>query len=226
MRSVPRNLFLFAFLTALSSIGRAADADKEVEKLLSNMRQAYQSAQTASVVSKSTTEIDGKEETFAVRMDYAKPNLLRMVFTFRGQEATKISDGKKVYMMVGGGRPHEQKLSLDSLGGDAPINLETMAFFDWKRQLSTSSGANMEKSKFKIVLSEEWNGRSWIVLEETAHGQNVFVRYFIDPKTFLIWKCDVKSLDKKESIMTTEVQKLLLNPKLNPKIFTAPKRDG
>ena len=226
MRPVFRHLFLFAFVTALSVFGQAADADKEVEKLLANMRQAYQSAQSASVVSKSTTEIDGKDETFAVRMDYAKPNLLRMVFTFRGQEAMKISDGKKVYMIVGGGKPHEQKLTLDALGGDAPINLETMAFFDWKRQLSTSSGANMEKSKFKIVLSEEWNDRSWIVLEETAHGQNVFVRYFIDPKTFLIWKCDVKSLDKKESIMTTEVQKLLLNPKLDSKIFTAPKREG
>lgn len=226
MRPVPRLLLCFAYCAALAASSFARDADKEVEKLLASMRQAYQSTQSASIVSKSTTEIEGKEETFAVRMDYTKPNLLRLVFTFRGQELTKISDGKKVYTVAGSGKPHEQKLTLDALGGDAPINLETMAFFDWKRQLSTSLGANMEHSKFKIVLSEEWSGRSWIVLEETAHGQNVYVRYFVDPKTYLIWKCDVKSIDKKKSIMTTEVQKLLLNPKLDSKIFAAPKSDG
>lgn len=187
------------------------------------MRQAYQSANTATMQSKTKTRIDEKEETFDIHMDYGKPNQIRMVFAFRGQEVTKISDGKKIYIVVGQGKAHEEKLTLDGLGGDAPINLEAMAFFDWKRQLSTSPGANMSESKFKIVLSEEWNGRSWIVLEETAHGQNVFVRYFVDPKTFFIWKCDVKSLDKKKQIMTTEVQKLLLNPKLDTKTFEPPK---
>lgn len=210
-------------LFALSALCLPVEADKDVEKLLSNMRQAYQSANSATILSKTKTKIEGKEEAFEVHMDYVKPNLIRMVFAFRGQEVAKISDGKKIYTMVGTGKAHEEKLTLDGLGGDAPINLETMAFFDWKRQLSTSPGANMSESKFKIVLSEEWNGRSWIVLEETAHGQNVFVRYFVDPKTFFIWKCDVKSLDKKRAIMTTEVQKLLLNPKLDPRIFDAPK---
>jgi outer membrane lipoprotein-sorting protein len=190
------------------------------------MRQAYQSANSATLESKTKTKIEGKEEVFEVRMDYGKPNLLRMVFAFRGQEIMKISDGKKIYTVVGTGKAHEEKLTLDGLGGDAPINLESMGFFDWKRQLSTSPGANMSESKFKIVLSEEWNGRNWIVLEETAHGQNVFVRYFVDPKTYFIWKCEVKSLDKKKEIMTTEVQKLLLNPNLDRKVFEAPKSDG
>jgi len=223
MRSVLRPLACLSLLFALAAFCLPIEADKEAEKLLSNMRQAYQSANFATLQSKTKTKIEEKEETFDVHMDYGKPNLIRMVFSFRGQQVAKISDGKKIYTVVGKGKAHEEKLTLDGLGGDAPINLEAMAFFDWKRQLSTSPGANMSESKFKIVLSEEWNGRSWIVLEETAHGQNVFVRYFVDPKTFFIWRCDVKSLDKKKQIMTTEVQKLLLNPRLDPKTFDPPK---
>jgi outer membrane lipoprotein-sorting protein len=215
--------FAIALVLLAACGAQAQKASKEVEKLLSSMRTAYQAASSATVDVLSITEFDGKEEKMEVRLDYAKPNLIRLIFSFRGSIVTRISDGKKVSTKVEGGKASTEALTLDALGGGAPINLESLAFFDWKRQLSTEPGGNMRKSEFKLILSESWKGRTWIVLEETAHEQDVFVRYFVDPDTYMIWRCDVKSLDKKRTIMTTEVRKLLLNPKLDPKLFMIPK---
>jgi outer membrane lipoprotein-sorting protein len=201
----------------------ALDSDKEVQKLLASMRTAYSTVESASLLVKTEFDNLGKRESQSISMSFQKPNLLHLDFSYKGQTATRICDGKKVYTMGSGGGRQVMTYSLDALGGDLPINLESMSFFDWKRQLSTSSGANMEKSRFKVIPSEQWNDRDWIVLEETAHGQNVFVRYFIDPRTYYIWRCEVKSIDSKKFMMETEVQKLMVNVKLDPKLFAAPK---
>lgn len=211
-------------LLAMLGTAWASPADKQVERLLESMRTAYRAVQSASLEITSKIDIEGKQESQAVSMHYQRPNLLRLAFTFRGQVVTRISDGKKVHTMGEKGDPFTINYSIDAMGSDSPINLEALSFFDWKRQLSTSPGANMEKSKFKLIESERWNDRTWLVLEETAHGQNVFVRYFIDPQSFLIWRCEVRSLDKKSFIMETEVRTMVLNSKLDPKLFVAPKR--
>jgi hypothetical protein len=100
-----------------------------------------------------------------------------------------------------------------------PINLEVMSFWDWKRQLSTDPGSNMEESKFKLVQGESWNGKKWTVLEETAYGQNVFVRYFVDPSSSLIYRVLVYDLGRTKLQVETVVKKLERNIKVDPKKF-------
>jgi hypothetical protein len=45
----------------------------------------------------------------------------------------------------------------------------------------------MRGEDLRIAPSETWNGRRWTILEEKA-GSNGIYRYFIDPKTALIWR--------------------------------------
>lgn len=218
------------FSLALALVATSAfafAADKEVEELLAKMRKAYQSVESVSLTAKSRGQFLPEGEALEVKMDYARTNKLRLAFKFGSQQVRRVSDGKKVYTWAEPAKgeksePDVSDVSMDALGGDAPINLESMCFFDWKRQLSTEKGANMEKSEFKLIKSESWNGRSWIVLEETAHGQNVFARYFIDPSTYFIWRCDVKTLDKKNPFMEVHLVDLQLNPKLPADTFKAP----
>jgi outer membrane lipoprotein-sorting protein len=201
---------------------RASAPDHDAEKLLASMRTAYAAATSAELKIRTKSFREDKETVYDVSFRYAKPNRLRALFNFRGHLLTRIADGKKVYTVAEAGKPEVEELSPDSMGDGLPVNLEALSFFDWKRQLSTENGAFMEKSKFKVVPSESWNDKSWIVLEETAHGQGLFVRYFVDPKTYLIWRCDVRRLGSKEPVMETEVREMILNRKLDPKLFAAP----
>lgn len=217
----PAALFVLAgFTPAL----RRDAPDSEVDKLLKSMRTAYQAADSASIRVKSRVKVGDEWVTSSVTAYYEKPNRLNMAFKVKDVLLNRVSDGRKVYTWVDLSSVRTEEVDADTLSNDAPINLEIMSFFDWKRQLSTDPGANMEKSKFKIVKSESWNGKSWIVLEESAHGQSVFVRYFIDPSTFMIWRCDVRDLDRKSAFLETEVVELTLNPRFDSDLFKAPRK--
>lgn len=221
MRVKFRSVLITVFLAAGGSFAAAA-SESDVEKLLASMRTAYQAAQTAQLKVKSRFMVGDEWITSQVAMSYAKPNRLRLEFTIKDSVTHRVSDGKKVYTWFDPETVRVKDVDPDALGNDAPINLECLSFFDWKRQLSTESGANMEKSKFKVIPSESWNGRKWTVLEESAHGQNVFVRYFIDPKTYFIWRCDVRDLGSRKPFMETEVLELTLNPKFDAARFRPP----
>jgi len=212
------------FLAGFTPAPAPEPLDTEVDKLLASMRTAYQAANSASIRVKSRVKVGDEWVTSMVTAYYEKPNRLNMAFKVKDVLLNRVSDGKKVYTWVDLASIRTEEVDADTLSNDAPINLEIMSFFDWKRQLSTSPGANMEKSKFKVIKSESWNGKSWIVLEESAHGQSVFVRYYIDPSTYLIWRCDVRDLEKRSGFLETEVVELTLNPKLEAALFKAPRK--
>ncbi len=225
---MPVMLRFFAAMLALSALTSALATEDEVQTLLAKMRKAYQNVGSVSLQGRSRVRYSEGEESHSFTLDYARPAKLRLVFDFRGKTIRRVSDGERVYTWVAEAKASEKpepdiaKISMDALGGEAPINLESMSFFDWKRQLSTTKGANMEKSELKVVPEEKWNGKEWVVLEEMAHGQGVFARYFIDPKTFFIWRCEVRTLDKKSFFMDTQVLGMKLNPSFGDGTFKAP----
>lgn len=221
MRVKFRSVLLPVSLAALV-LATGFQPDSEVEKLLASMRTAYQSAETATVKVKSRVKVGEDWISGTSTLHYEKPNRLNLAFKLKDVLTHRVSDGRKVFTWIELDKVKSEGVDPDSLGNDAPINLECLSFFDWKRQLSTSPGANMEKSKFKLIKSENWNGRNWIVLEESAHGQSVFVRYFIDPNTYMIWRCDVRDLERRSPFLETEVTELTLNPKLGAGLFKAP----
>ncbi len=197
------------------------EAQKPVEDLFLKMRKAYQSIDTASLQARLRFYGPNATQTGIMSVDYARPFKIRYTAEVGQNRVQRFSDGKKVVTIRGENRTETEKINVDTVGGQLPGNLEWLCFFDWKRQLSTTPGNNMAKSTFKLIPKESWNGKSWIVLEETAPQQQVGVRYFIDPRTYLIWRCDVKNLSTKKQTVRTEVTKLVLHPKLDPKIFSA-----
>lgn len=196
------------------------EAQKPVEELFLKMRKAYQAVDTASLQARVRFYGPSSTQTGILSLDYASPNKIRYTAEVGQNRVRRISDGKKVVTIRDGARTETDKVNVNTLGGQLPGNLEWLCFFDWKRQLSTTPGNNMAKSTFKLISKEPWNGKNWIVLEETAPEVNVGVRYFIDPRTYFIWRCDVKNLATKKQAARTEVTKLMLHPKLDPSIFS------
>ena len=193
-------------------------SDKQVEDLLSKMRGAYSATQSAQF----TVKVTAGQNALTAECLYQSPFKFRMdVTTPKNGKVSIVSDGKELGL-IAGGKTRSQKVSGDNLGSFiSPLNLEAICFFDWKKQLSTASGDNMHDSTFKIVQSESWNGKSWIVLEETASKQNIFARYFIDPKTYYIWRTTVDQNKKRAS--DGQIQSLKINPKIDPSKFLVTK---
>ena len=200
------------------------EAQKPVEELFLKMRKAYQSVDTVSLQARVRFYGPSVTQTGILSLDYARPNKIRYSAEVGANRIQRFCDGKKVVTIRDGNRTEAVKITVDTLGGQVPGNLEWLCFFDWKRQLSTTPGNNMAKSTFKLIPKEPWNGKNWIVLEETAPQVNVGVRYFIDPRTYLIWRCDVTNLATKKQAARTEVTKLVLHPKLDPSIFSVATR--
>lgn len=212
-----------AFLLCVLATSTFA-ADKDVEALLAKMRTAYKSAKSVTMTTLTLVPGPFGDAEIETVVSYSSPNKIHAVVKgipeAGGSDMTVRSDGKN--MVVEGlpngkiKRPYDEQLFVQAL----TANLETLCFWDWKRQLSTAKGDNMEKSTFKLIAKEMWKDKPYIVLEETAAGQNVFVRYFIDGKSSLIMRTVVTAIDDKETIqMDARISKMDLKAKLSPALF-------
>jgi outer membrane lipoprotein-sorting protein len=201
----------------------AFGADKDVEQLLAKMRETYSGTRTARMVVKTTGSRFGKDP-ITTELTYMKERKIYAKLSGQsslpGRSRVFISDGKKVSIDDLSGNVQQSEFDLDFI--PMPINLEAMSFWDWKRQLSTAEGANMHDSRFRLRKDVSWNGKSWLVLEETAYGQNVYAEYYIDSKTSLIHRVLVYALkdDKKGKLnLETVVTKLERNIRVDSKLF-------
>jgi outer membrane lipoprotein-sorting protein len=225
-----------SIVTALISIFAvqfaAAEAQKPVEELFAKMRKAYAAIQTAEMEVKVRNQTQNGQQTGRFSVKYAHPNKIRYVADVGANHLERFCDGKLIVTIRNDNRISDKVVNVLTLGAGLPGNLEWLSLFDWKHQLSTTlqpdhprgqKGNTMAFSTFKLIPKETWNKKNWIVLEETAKDLNTKVRYFIDPKTFLIWRCDVSLISTRKEAGHTEVTKLVLGAKFDPKIFVAPK---
>jgi len=214
----------FAIATAVLISTAVRAADSKVEELLSNMRNSYRLTKSATY----TTESHFGSNTFVSTFSFVGPSKIRVDTISPNSKSMKtalieITDGKTMNIKP----PNtidfvENPFTVDRFAQSLPVDLESLSFFDWDRQLSTAEGKNMSKSTFKIELNVEWNAKKWTVLEETAAAQKVVCRYFIDPHTFFIWRTLVTAMPGGSANDNNDcrITKLNLSPKIDESIFT------
>jgi outer membrane lipoprotein-sorting protein len=199
----------------------AAAADKEVEELLASMRSVYEKTKTAKLQTETLLNIEDKEIKSEFDIQFKSPNMVKMttdnIFGLEARVTLKC-DGKMI-TVTSPDEKEETPFTLEELSSAMPVNLETMSFWDWKRQLSTDENGNMRKSEFRLLKDQEWNDKKWTVLEETANEQEVFVRYWINPETKYIWKTEVLELKSREKVMTCTIKKLEVNVEIDDSVF-------
>lgn len=205
-------------LIALFPLMAAASADPiDAKTLVKKVHDAYAAVKSARVTMEATGYAgDGKT---GVTLLYAAPKKLKATvkgFAEGGGQTTFTTTGGTVAITDPDGKQAKQEIDFDQL--QLPCNLETMSFWDYQKQLSTDKGGNMETSVLKVVEKEKWNDKEWIVLEEDAPAQKVSVRYFIDPKTYLIWRT-VTTPYSGEQTFESWITKLELDVKVDDKEF-------
>jgi len=210
-------------LCAILISAQSFAADKNVEALLAKMRDAYKRVKTAKFTA--TTFVPGPfgEQGVTGNFTYAQPNKIHAIImglpTAGGSDVVFRSDGRQIQAEGLEGKSGKRPFDVQGIVDALPFNLETLNFWDWERQLSTGPKGNMHDSTLKIVPKESWNDKEWLVLEETAPKVRVFVRYFIDAKTNLIWRTLVMDLDKKTARSDVRITKLDLAAKIDESSF-------
>lgn len=211
------------FVASLPLASLALAADPKVESLLARMRTAYKAVPSAQMTAVSELNLrNGTKAKITATINYARTNkihasLLGFPSASKGSKVIVYTDGKTVKTIGFPGGHGEYKFSPEAIVNSLAVNLETLCFWDYERQLSTKAGANMSQSKLKVVENQKWEGKTWTVLEESA-GRS-FIRYYIDPRTALIHRTQVTNLDAKRVVADHRLTSLKLNAKVDAKLF-------
>lgn len=217
MRSIAVSLLALATSAAFA-------ADKDVEDILRVLRQNYSNAKSAQLEVQSYMRELGDQYLLTTRMQYVKPGKFRLVTkgeSMGPNPLLMVSDGKTSYTKDPTGKVTREKFDPDKVA--SPINLESLCFWDWKRQLSTAKGDNMNASELRLLKKETWKDKDYMVLEEKAPKSNVFVRYYIDPVKKFIVRTAVYSLEDASILLQDhKVTKFELNPKIDPTAVKLP----
>jgi len=203
----------------------AGAAGHDVEDLLLHMRNAYKMVKSATFTA--TSHIGASE--FVNSFSFKSPSKIRLEITSPKTPAfksplIKVSDGASIWMKLPNA-PSATRMSysIDNFENSLPVNLECFCFWDYDRQLSTARGKNMEHSTFKIFKDQPWNGKNWIVLEETASQQKIVVKYYVDPKSSLIWRTVVRADGSAKDTEDSQITKMDTAAHVADSLFTKPK---
>ncbi len=208
----------------ISSLLVAALGKGQAEEALAKVREAYASVHSAVLFE--TFEITAPSGYVArgeARYEFLAPSRLRAAFKGlpRGS-VLLICDGHRIAMYGSKSGRQELRYSPETLGRNIPTNVETLAFFDAAHELSKEKGGGMAGSKLDLLKDQEWNGKRWSVLRETNQNDGVSVDYYIDPKTFLIWRAWGQDTKSKKTYLDCQVLQLEVNPKISTERFRIP----
>lgn len=208
-------------LLALAAMPTFA-ADKDVEDILKVLRDNYSKAKSVHMEVVSTMLVgQGEEIQLSSKAWYLGPSTFRIETKSDGGTIISASDGKNGYNKGIDGKVAKGKFDPDDIA--SPVNLEVLCFWDWKRQLSTTPGNNMNESELRLLKKETWKDKDYMVLEEKAPKSKVFVRYYIDPVKKFIVRTAVYSLDNTAILLQDhKVTKFELNAKVDEKLLKLP----
>lgn len=204
------------------SVVPAFAADKDVEDILKVLRDNYSKTKSVRLEVTSMVLTQQGEMNLTSQVLFKNPGSFRIESKGTPNiSLLSISDGKDAYNKGFDGEVTKGKFDPDGIA--SPVNLEVLCFWDWKRQLSTTKGANMNESDLRLLKKETWKGKDYMVLEEKAPKSKVFVRYYIDPATKYIMRTAVFSLDDTTLMLQDhKVTKLDVNASVDAKQLKFP----
>jgi hypothetical protein len=195
----------------------------DVVALLAKMRRAYSTVKSAHISVKTNHYGHEARITSSSECDYKAPSSFHIAtrgiagLTKDAYELT--TDGKQIHIEGLPGKPITMPYTVQAMvNNDPQLNLDVLCLWDWKRQLSTDPMGNMHFSTL-VIKSDDWDGKKWIVLEETARRQNNIIDYYVDPKTFLICRTISSLLSPHRALSDVQVEKWDTTAKIDPTLF-------
>ena len=121
-------------LVALFAVSAAAfartEAPKPVEELFLKMRKAYRAVDTVRLQARLRFYSASSTQTGILSLEYAQPNKIRYSAEVGQNRVQRFCDGKRVVTIRDGNRSETDKITVNTLGGQLPGNLEWLCFFD------------------------------------------------------------------------------------------------
>jgi len=161
-------------------------ADQEVENLLGKIRNAYSAVKSA----KYSTVVNFRKPPLHCTNYFLAPDKFRVDYPSDGADGmtSLITDGKTTYFLPAGQEMQHEPYDFDNFFKLSPGHVETFSYCEWKKLLVVGKGMGLDGRSLRVLSDQEWNGRKWTVLEETKASEKQIYHYYVDPKTYLIWR--------------------------------------
>ncbi len=134
-----------------------------------------------------------------------------------------ITDGKTSYFLPAGQEMQNDPDDFDNFFKLSPGHLDTFSYCEWKKLLAIGKGMGLDGSSLKVLPDQEWNGRKWTVLEETKRSEEQVYHYYVDPKTYLIWRTTSLPFGATAYRVDTQLTKLELGITVPASMFKVPR---
>lgn len=210
-----------ALLVAAVSAAQAESLTPD--KLLAQMRNAYAKVRSATFATKAKVF---DEKTQKMRVVRSETEFLAPGYASIKVPGAKSLNGEPIGILHNSadlillGLPSERRHRAYSVGEvtrTVPMNLESLCFWDYARQLSADKKGLMHGNKLSVQKPEKWKGKQYLVLQEVA--DTVKAKYYVDPKTKLIWRTVWIYLPDKSLLQDCSLEWLNLNSEVNAKQF-------
>ncbi len=203
----------------------SANQDKGVEEFFDKLRASYSSISSAKFQVAARHIETEKEFNYKIYVEFCAPNLVHVFWEGDGNYRTIVCDGKKIYwvpkLSKGVSEFNYEPDQLTVIIRNA--NLETSAYFDWNRQLSTNKDGAMKRSVLTLTKGVEWNGKKWFVLNRFLLRAAVSIDYYIDPDLLLIFRVVTYDTANKRLIGDFRVTSFKSGVKIDASRFKKPK---
>lgn len=199
----------------------------DVKKALDDMRTAYKAVKSATLKLQLTVPEDSDDPGSVLKFDYnfSSPDKERATFFVPGDSDgfTVISEGDKVLWSSKPMDDDKDSDDKDDADADDPegTGFPTQFFSDPDAFLMTADG---EFGGTDLdVHDEKWNDKEWTVIQETFSKDQTIRRFYIDPKTHLVWRVTDSDTADDKIQSDFQVMSLEINPKLDDTLFEPPK---
>ena len=195
----------------------------DIKAVMDDMKRAYKDVKTAKVTMEmKIPAFDGDDQDFPpieFEVSLRATGLERMSVKAGDEDPfVSISDGDKV-IWTSKGTPDDSDKSDDD--DDDSDWWPTDFFFDIDNVIATDKDGAFDGTSLD-VHDESWNDKNWTVVQETYSEQSIVRRFYIDPKTHLVWRITDSGTDDDKVQVEYEVKSIELNPKLEDDLFKPP----
>ncbi len=195
---------------------------QDPEIVVKEVRDAYSQVTTARLtVTFEEHDPQGRRLSGTADTAFLRPNHIRTIIKGGKLSSAVYCDGRQIVTV----REHDRRAtpySLANLEKEIPLNLETLCFVNYGKELSTSAGGGMYRSTLAVIESV-WKDKVWTVIEERNQSDDSTDRYFVGAKDHLIWRVVDMSYDRETTYSDLRVEKLSTGEPVPEDLFEPPK---
>lgn len=213
-------------MLASFALAAALLAQQPPSDLIQRIQNAYKAVKTVQMRAELRISANEKED-YVAYLDFVRDGTSKLISLSDGEKSllTWIETPSDLYLKSAGELTfsplkHDQPSGGSVVDRVTPSSLNLIFFSPDGSKISLDKDGLFGESTL-VFTSTTVEGREWYVIERIR--KDALEHYYVDPKTYYVWKADNQDPKTKQDRTSWEVKKLETNGKIDPKVFERPK---